>query len=47
VVFRSPEVFRYFQFGRIERRGLVADHFQILPFLRALQDQGKYFYILA
>ena len=47
VVFRSPEVFRYFQVRtELKDAALVADHFQIVPFLRALQDQAKYFYIL-
>jgi hypothetical protein len=48
VIFRSPEYFRCFQVrDELKDSATVADHFQVLPYLRAVQDQQRHFYILA
>lgn len=48
VVFRSPEIFRYFPVRtELKDSAVVAQHFQVLPFLPALQNEQKHFYILA
>lgn len=48
VIFRSPEYFRCFQVrGELKDSATVADHFQVLPYLRAVQDEQRHFYILA
>jgi hypothetical protein len=48
VVLRSPTYFRYFQVReQVKDTAIVADHFQILPYLRAIQDEQRHFYILA
>jgi len=48
VVFRSPDVFRYFPVrAELKAAAVVAEHFQVLPFLPALQNEHKHFYIMA
>jgi len=48
VVFRAPELFRYFAVRtELKDAAVVADHFQVLPFLPALQNEHKHFYIMA
>jgi hypothetical protein len=48
VVFRSPDVFRYFPVRtELKDAAIVADHFQVLPFLPALQNEQKHFFIMA
>jgi len=48
VVLRAPQVFRCFRVReQLQDSSIVADRFQVLPFLRVLQDQEKRFYVLA
>lgn len=48
VIFRSKDVFRYFQIREeVPESTDVADHLQILPFLRSLQEDRRHFYTLA
>lgn len=48
VVFRAPEVFRCFRVReQLKDSSVVADRFQVLPLLHALQNDEKRFYVLA
>ena len=48
VVFRSPQIFRYFQVrAELKDAAIVADHFQITPFVKALQEEERHFFVLA
>lgn len=48
VAFRSKDLFKYFQVREeLQESAIVADQFQVLSFLKALQDEHKHFYLLA
>jgi hypothetical protein len=48
IVFRSPKAFRCFRVReQLKDSSVVSDRFQVLPLLRALQDEAKRFYVLA
>ena len=47
-ILRSPQYFKCFQVrDELKDSAVVADHFQVLSFLRAVQDEQKHFYLLA
>ncbi|HYI97400.1 MAG TPA: hypothetical protein VEX68_27935, partial [Bryobacteraceae bacterium] len=48
VVFRAPQVFRaFFVHEPLNDLSIVAEHFQILPCLKAVQEESLYFFVLA
>lgn len=48
VVLRSAEHFQYFQVHATLRESVtLAEHFQILPYFRALQEERRHFFVLA
>ena len=48
VVLRSSEHFQYFRIhGQLSDSVTLAEHFQVLPYLRTLQEEQRHFYVLA
>ena len=48
VVFRAPQVLRsFFVHEPLKELAMVADHFQILPCLKAAHEDSLYFFVLA